>query len=101
MHYQTEKLVQGSVCAPWSVGRKKFAYPVKALERRVTHIQVHTFDEITLFCAYWDSVGRDDVTDRDMSIHMKFVAAKLGYPSRYIPLDRIEIHLTGQVGHVH
>ena len=40
-------------------------------------------------CAYWDSVGRGDVTDRDMIFHMKFAAAKLGYPSSNIPLDRI------------
>ena len=27
-----------------------------------------------------------------MSLHMKFVAAKLVYPSRNIPLDRIDTH---------
>ena len=43
-------------------------------------------------CAYLDNVGRDDVTDRNMSFHMKFAAAKLGYPSSNILLDRIDIH---------
>ena len=43
-------------------------------------------------CAQWDSVGKGDVTDRDMSFHMKFSAAKLGYLSRNIPLDRIDTH---------
>ena len=28
-----------------------------------------------------------------MSFHMKFAAEKLGYPSRNIPLDRIDTHL--------
>ena len=56
---------------------------VKALERRVAHVRVHTSDGTTLWCAYWDSVGRGDVTDRDMIFHMKFAAAKLGYlPSK-------------------
>ena len=41
----------------------------------------------------WDSVGRGDVTDRDMGFHMKFAAEKLGYPIRNIPLYRIDTHL--------
>ena len=68
-----------------------FACPVKALSRRVTHIRVHTSNGTTLLCAYWNSVGRVDVTDRDMSFHMKS-AEKLGYPSRNILLDRIDNH---------
>ena len=50
-------------------------------------------DGTILLCAYWDSVGRGDVTDRDMIFHMKFAAAKLGHPSNNNPLDRIENHL--------
>ena len=71
---------------------KIFAYPVKALARRVGHISVHTSDGTTLLCGYWDNVGRGDVTDSYMNFHMKFSAAKLGYPSRNIPLYKIEIH---------
>ena len=71
---------------------KIFACLVEALEIQVTHIQVHTYDGPTLLCAYWDSVGRGDVTDRDMGFHMKFSASKLGYHSRNIPLDRIDTH---------
>ena len=44
-------------------------------------------------CAYWDSVDRCDVTDKDMSFHMKIGASKLGYPSRKILIDRIDTHL--------
>ena len=65
---------------------------MKALARRVAHVLVHTSDGTTLLCAYWDSVVRGDVTDRDIRFHMKFAAAKLGYPSRNIPLDRIDTH---------
>ena len=66
---------------------------VKALVRQVTHIKVQASDGTTLLCAYWDSVGQGDVTDRDMSCHMKFAAANLGCPSINIPLDRIDTHL--------
>ena len=49
-------------------------------------------------CAYWDSVDRVDVTDRDMSFHMKFSAEKLGYPIKNILLDRIDTHSKWAVG---
>ena len=75
-----------------------FAHPVKALARRVTHMRVHTSDGTTILCAYWDSVGRGDVTDRDMIFYIKFAAAKLGYPSRNIPLDMIDTHLNWSGG---
>ena len=80
------------MCAPWSVGRKKIACPVKALAQRVAHIWVHTSNGTKLLCAYWDSVDRGDVTDRDMSFHMKFVSEELGFTSRNIRLDRIDTH---------
>ena len=67
-----------------------FACPVKVLARRVAHIWVHTSNGTTILCAYWDSVGRGNVTNRDMSLHMKVAAAKLGHPSRNIQLDRID-----------
>ena len=70
----------------------KFACPVKSLARQVAHIRKHTSDGSTLLCAYWDSIGRGDVTDRDMSFHMKFAAGKLDYPARNIPIDRIDTH---------
>ena len=72
--------------------RQIFACPVKSLARRVAHIWVHTSDGTTIFCEYWDSVGRGDVIDRDISFHMKFAAEEFGYPSRNIPLDRIDTH---------
>ena len=77
-----------------------FACPVKALARRVAHIRVHTSDRTTILCAYWYSVGRGDVTDKDMSFHIKFAAEKLRYFSRNIPLDRIDTHSNRAGGHV-
>ena len=59
---------------------------------------MHTSDGTTLLCKYRDSVGRGDVTDRDMSFHMEFAAETLSYPSRNIPLDRIDTHLNRTVG---
>ena len=69
---------------------KIFAYTVKALARRVANIWVHTSDGTKCLCEYWDSVGRGNVTDRDMSFHMKLAAVELGYPSRNILFDRID-----------
>ena len=45
------------------------------------------------FCVHIGTLFvRGDVADRDMSFQMKSTAAKLGYPSRNIPLDRIDTH---------
>ena len=71
-----------------------FVFPVKAIARLVAKIQVRTSNGTTLLCEYWYSVDGGNVRDRDMSFHMKFVAAKLGYPRRNILLDRIDTHLT-------
>ena len=69
-----------------------FACPVKVLVIRVVRIWLQKFDGTTILCAYWDSVGRGNVTDSDMRFYMIFAAAKLGYPSRNNPLDRIDTH---------
>ena len=49
-------------------------------------------------CEYWGSVGRVDVTDRDMRFNMEFTSAKLGYPKRNILLDRIDTHSNQEGG---
>ena len=69
-----------------------FACPVKALSRQVAHIWVHTSDGTNILFAYWESIGRSNVTDRDMIFHMTFAAAKLGYPRGKILLDSIDTH---------
>ena len=67
-----------------------FACPVKAMAIQVAHIQVDTSDGPKTLCGYWKSVGRGDITDRDMIFHMKYASAKLGYPIRNVPLDSID-----------
>ena len=69
-----------------------FACPVKALARQVSHICVHTSYETTFLCEYWNSIGRGNVTDRDISFYMKITAEKLGYPIRNILPDRIDTY---------
>ena len=63
---------------------------MKLLAHHVAHIWVHKSNETKRLCAYWDNVVRGDVMDRDMSFHIKLTAAKLGYPNRNVPLDRID-----------
>ena len=65
---------------------------MKALARRVAHIWVHRSDGETFVCAYWDSVVRGDITDRDMIFHIKSTAEKLCSSSRNILIDRIGTH---------
>ena len=89
---EQKNLFKGVCVHHGAVEGQIFACPVEALERRVTHIWVHTSYGTAILCAYWDSVGRGDVMDRDIIFHMKFAAAKLGYLSRNIPLDRIDTH---------
>ena len=67
---------------------------MKSLARRVAHIWVHTSDGSKTVCVYCEIVGRGDVTDMDMSFHMKFLAAKLSYIRRNITIDRIDTHST-------
>ena len=85
-----KNLFKGACVHHGALEREVFSSPVKALERRVAHGWVHTSDGTTLLCEYWDSVGRGNATDWDMSFHMKFSAETLGYPSSNIPIDRID-----------
>ena len=89
---EQKNLFKGACVHHGALEGQIFASPVKALARRVTHIQVYLSDGTILLCAYWDSVGRFNVTNRDIIFHMKFSAAKLGYPSSNIPLDNIDTH---------
>ena len=98
MHHRKENSFTGACVHDGALEGKIFVCPVKNLARLVAHIWVHTSDGTTLLCAYWDSVGRGNVTDRDTIFHMKFAAEKLGYPRRNIPLDRFGTHSNRAVG---
>ena len=66
--------------------------PVKALARRVIHIQTNSRNGKTLLNAYWNNVGRENITNNNISFAMKYSAAALNYPARGIPLNRIDTH---------
>ena len=66
--------------------------PVKALARRVIHIQTNSRNGKTLLNAYWNNVGRENITNNNISFAMKYSAAALNYPARGIPLNRIDPH---------
>ena len=87
-----KNLFKGACVHHGALEGKTFACTVKALERLVAHIWVHTFDGTKILYVYWDSVGKGDVTDKDMIFHMKFAASKLVYPSRNILMDSIDAH---------
>ena len=89
---EPKNLFKGECVHHGALERQLFACPVKALARRLALIRLHTSDITTILCAYWDSVGRGDVTDRDMIFQVKLAAAELGYPSRNILLNRIDTH---------
>ena len=56
---------------------KIFPCPVKAPERRVTHIRVHTSDGTTHLCAYWYNVDRGNVMDRYMKFLYEICSRKI------------------------
>ena len=94
-HYasQNRKLFKGACVYYGALEWKVFACPVNALAIQFKHIWVHTSDRTTILCAYWDNVGRSDVTDRDIRFHMKFAASKWVYPEgiyRWIGLTPIQ-----------
>ena len=66
--------------------------PVRALGRRVCHIKRHTRTGEAFLCSYWDEVGRADVTDSNISYAVKYAAKMKSYPSRGIPLERVDTH---------
>ncbi len=65
---------------------------VRALGRRVIHIQSNTKSGNVFLSSYWDAVGRADVTDGNVSFAVKFAARKLNYPSYGIPIERVDTH---------
>lgn len=66
--------------------------PVRALGRRVVHTRQHSQRGNEFLCSYWDEVGRGDVTDSNIRFAVKFAAKALDYPSRGIPIERIDTH---------
>ena len=66
--------------------------PIRALGRRVCHVSRHSRSGNAFLSSYWDDIGRGDVTDGNISYAVKFAAKMLNYPSRGIPIERIDTH---------
>ena len=66
--------------------------PVRAVGRRYVHIRSHTRDPDTFLSAYFQDGKRQDVRDRDISAALKLAAGALDYPSRGLPIKRIDTH---------
>ena len=66
--------------------------PIRALGRRVLHIRKHSRKGGALLCSFWDELGHGHVTGEMVAYAVKHAAAALDYPSRGIPLSRINTH---------
>ena len=63
-----------------AINREHAICPVKVLVRRVLHVREHSENENAFLCAYWDDVGRGNVTDNNIRYAIKFAAKMLNYP---------------------
>ena len=68
------------------------ACPVRALGRRYCHIRANTKAGKTFLCAYWDRVGRGNISDQEIRVAVKAAASALKYPQRGMSLKRIDTH---------
>ena len=76
----------------WAVTSNPGKCPVQALGCRIVHIQQHSTSNNALLCAFWDEMGRGDVTDGMVRFSVKYAAAGLDYLAQGIPIDRIDTH---------
>jgi len=76
----------------WALTNEPNKCPVRALGRRVAHIRRHATNGNALLCAFWDQMGRGDVTGGMVRFSVKYAAAVLDYPVRGILIDRIDTH---------
>ena len=74
----------------WAVTSDPGKCHVRALGRRIVHIQQHSTSGNALLCAFWDEIGRGDVTDGMVRFSVKYAATGLDYSARGIPIDRID-----------
>ena len=84
--------IGGACVHHWAIKEKLLVCPVNALARPVIHIRANSRNGKTLLNAYWDVIGRGNVTNNNISFAMKYSAATLNYPARSIPIDRIDTH---------
>ena len=65
---------------------------MRALRRRIVHIQKYLKLGQALLCSYWDELGRGSMTDSDIRLAVDYAAGCLDYPGRGIPLIRVDTH---------
>jgi hypothetical protein len=82
------------VCVFHESNGEKLCCPVHALACRYLHLRDMGADAQTFLSAYYDDKGqRRDVTNEDVSIALKAVAATLDYPTaKGIPIKCIDTH---------
>jgi hypothetical protein len=82
-----------SICVHQEENGEPFNCPVRALARRILHLQDHNASRKTLLSAFFHLGTRYDVCGKDISKGLKLAATVLKYPStRGIPIDRIDTH---------
>jgi hypothetical protein len=69
--------------------------PIRALGRRLLHLQHHGATAKTFLSAYFNEAGqRFDITNQDISAALKLAATFLGFPTtKGIPINHIDTHL--------
>ena len=75
-----------------AIDGRPYACPVRALGRRYVHLRKHDKTGKAYICTYWDEAGRGSVTESQIRYAVKFAATALGYPSRGIPIARVDTH---------
>ena len=78
---------------------ESFNCPVRALARRVLHLQDHNASRKMLLSSFFHRGTQFDVCGKDISKGLKLAATILQYPSTQgIPIERIDIHSLRSVG---
>ena len=90
--------IGGACVHHWAIKEELLVCPVKALARRVIHIRSNSRNGTTLLNAYWDVIGRGNVTNNNISFAMKYSAAALNCPARCIPIETIDTHFNRSGG---
>ena len=82
-----------NVCVYHEANGETSNCPTKAIGRRYIHIRNNSSDQKTWLSAYWIDDQRQDVTNEDISVAVKWAAAKLDYPTSLgILVERIDTH---------
>ena len=82
------------VCVHHEANGDPYFCPVRAIGRRVVHLRKlggSRWAELNLSTVFMGG-QKSDVSDKDIRVALKLAAGELDYPSRGIPVDRIDTH---------